>query len=586
MPTRALVPVHPLIRCSSLMVLVFAAWLPSARAVLAVESSACAVQVSAEDDASPQVAIGCGCTNGDGTLPDSGDWGRGSGSGGVTLKALPGVVCHMNVGNIFGGDGVKIDTCAHLQGRAAEIVGADCDTISVVELMSDFQCARICDEDPASEQCAVCNGCSAGNTSSLACKRQAAVVCPPDKYDIQCTQAPPASVGCDCICRKKDVCAAQGPDCQKITNIRVDDLSWVDGDGESHQCSLGNYATCTRCTDPYGGPSMGNCVVHPDHCNDGNDEADREECLKVCSTGLLERAAAAIAGMEIRTMSGDFNCTPRGQACDGLGVSIAECPWLDAFNGFKGMEVCPQSDPTAAVGLEGCGGGSPIGGAGCPNCILDFVMSTDCGCGETFAVYNGIDYGDHRTIIFGQYNVPSLQYVSGSGHKLVHGHYTLKQSDGTSVQRSYSSEQFGNGLGFSCAAGASCGYYSSLGGTVTAQTDVCESRHQARVRQRTGCFRPAKALVCERAGAWGWASGQASGHGAQTVDIAGANATASGNNWQARCVTKRRIVDMRPISETEVASDPLLFLSNADASCTLRPPTPKPPPTSVTPGLD
>ncbi|HYH45792.1 MAG TPA: hypothetical protein VEG34_08900, partial [Thermoanaerobaculia bacterium] len=214
----------------------------------------------AEGEAAP--AFGCGCGNGDGPLLDTGDWGWGSAVASATVKALPGTVCHMNVGNVGLGDGHKIDTCANLRGRAAEVAGADCDSIAIVELLSDFQCNRLCEEDSESEACQLCNGCGAAQGSNLACERQAAVVCPSDRYEVTCTQAPLSSVGCDCLCRKKDVCAAQGPSCQEV-HVRVDDLSWDDGDEDTVElknCSEGNYATCTRCTDPYGGPSVGNCV--------------------------------------------------------------------------------------------------------------------------------------------------------------------------------------------------------------------------------------------------------------------------------------------------------------------------------------
>jgi hypothetical protein len=544
---------------------------PQASLAQITEANACYVTAAPEDSGQATVAIGCGCQNGDGTLPDSGDWGRGSASGLATVKALPGTICHMNVGNIYGGDGVKIDTCAHLQGRAGEVVDRDCDTISLIELMADHQCDRLCQEDSESEACKLCQGCGS-QTGATACERQAAVVCPSDKYEVTCTQAPSDSVGCDCICRKKDVCAAQPPSCVEIPNIRADNLQWQDKNGDWHNCSKGNYASCTRCTDPYGGPSTGNCVVHPDHCNDGNDEADRARCLNVCSTGLLNLAAQAIAGTDVRTMTGDFNCTPKGEPCDGFGVSIAECPWLSNLNTFAGMEVCYQSDNTASVGYRGCLGGSPLG-AGCANCMLDFVMSTHCGCGETWAVMDGIAYGDHRTIVFGQINQPYLEYVPDSGHRYVHGHYDVRWADGSTGSFPYDSEQFGNGSGSSCSASASCGA-PLYGGTVVGQQEVCEGRHKVRVRQRAGCFAEAKALVCENAWAWGWASGQASGHGAATTDAAGASATGSGNNWQGRCDKQRRIVDLRRLSPTEVASDPLDFLVNADASCTLRPQSP------------
>ncbi len=336
--------------------------------------------------------------------------------------------------------------------------------------------------------------------------------------------------------------------------------------------SEGNYATCTRCTDPYGGPSVGNCVVHPDHCNGA---ADRDACLFVCSRGLLLRAAAALEGMDVRTMAGDFNCTPRDFPCDGGGVSIAECPWLSTSNTFRGMEVCFQTGGTAAVGGLGCGGG--IIGAGCPNCILDFVLSTDCGCGDTRVVTNGIDYGDHRTIIFGQHSQPVLEYVPGTSHRLVHGHFDVRYSDGSTARFHESWDSVANGAGASCGAGVNCGglYH---GGTVVAAENVCEGRQQVRVRQPAGCVKEAKALVCANAGAWGLASGQASGHGAATAPPAGANATASGNSWQGRCDRQRRIVDLRRITFSEIASDPIQFLTNADAFCTARQSNPHPDP--------
>lgn len=562
-----------------LVAFIFVACFPGPRPGFAVgEQSACS-PLEITPAGSTSITPGCGCLNGSGTVADTGDWGKGIGSGAVTTRALPGRLCHMNVGNTGSGDGYKIDTCSNLQGRAAEISGQDCDTISVVELMSDSQCSRICGTDPLGEKCLVCKGCGFGAGATY-CAKQASVVCPSSQYDVVCTQAPPpppsTNVGCDCICRKKDVCAAQGPSCTSVS-VRVASLSWWDTQGRLHPCNEGNHATCTRCTDPNGGPSTGNCVVHPDHCNidydsysfpTSNDAVNRARCLAVCSTGLLNGAAAAIAGMDIRTLQGDFNCTPRGGYCNGGGVSIEECPWLSSTNTFAGMKVCTQTANTASVGL--------IGMVWPTNCMLDFVLSNSCGCGVTEAL-SGIAYGDHRTILFGRLNQPFVEYIVGSGHRLVHGTRTVELSGGMTSPTSYSVDSYGP-YGLDCVAAATCGY-SQTYGKVVAHTEACESRHEARIRQPAGCSVPVKALVCEKAGAWGWASGQASGHGAETADTAGASATATGGAWQAACDKRRKVVDLLWLSSTEVASSPLLFLANADASCTLRPPaqgTPKP----------
>lgn len=557
-------------------------------------------------------APGCGCENDDGTLPDTGDWGLGQAAGGLVVKALPGTTCHMNVGNINFTlpNAVKIDSCAHLLGRAAEIAGADCDTISLVELMSDHQCAEICSSIPSppwywpptqwqewidawQEICRVCRGCADDDTypAGSSCELQAALVCPRERYDIHCSQAPDESVGCDCLCTKRDPCSAHGPHCES-QRIEPQPDAWTrPSDGAVFECSPGNYATCTVCDDPYGGPSTGTCVVHPDHCNDSAydikclaytdvagcaliTERNRQACLNICSTGLVAEAAIAIARADVRTMTGDFNCTPNGR-CDGGAVSIAACPWL--HNGFfAGMQVCPQTDHTAAVGAGGQGGG--LFGAGNPNCMLDFVLSSHCGCGQTRAVMNGIDYGDHRTIIYSAGQQPTLEYIPGSGHVLVHGHSVVLQADGSSATLPWAWEGHDGPFGYSCGVGASCGYKQGYG-QVVAEQGVCESRHDARVRQAAGCFATGKALLCEQAGAWAMASGQGSGHAADTVDQAGANASAAGGHWQGRCDERRRIVDLVAQGPTDVVSAPIPLRANADAACTLRPPpTPEPRP--------
>jgi hypothetical protein len=559
----------------------------ASRAQAAVIASNC-MFVTASDSASPSTSpIGCGCVNGSGSSADTGDWGAGSGFGGIVAKALPGTVCQMNVGNISSGfNKYKVDTCSALQGRAAEVAGSDCDVITVVELMSSYQCGQVCappgpNDDPSTIlqnmlACQVCAGCQnpyATPPPPMGCKAEASVVCPSSQYDVFCSQAPPQSVGCDCVCVKKTQgtsCNPLPPSCQSQT-LRADDLSWSDKNHQQHACSSGNYATCVRCTDPNGGPSTGNCVVHPDHCNDGNDEADRQACLNQCSTELLNRSAAAIAGSDVRTMSGDFNCVPRSQfdQCDGGWVSIASCPWLDGANGFAGMHVCAQNGATAAVGEGGLGGG--LFGAGNPNCMLDFVLSTDCNCGQTQVVMNGINYGDHRTVIFGQPR-PAVEYAGG-GHRLTHGHTTVQQNGGT-VTYPYSYEEWNQPLGFSCAANAGCGASSNQGLVVEA-AGTCESRHQADVRAAVcDTTRTPKVLLCETASAWGWSSGQASGHGAETVDSTTAAASSSGNAWQAQCKTQRHVVDLLPTGAGDAVSAPFTVLSNANAACTLRPSAP------------
>ncbi len=536
-------------------------------------------------------AVGCGCANSSGDLGDIGDWGSGSASGGIVAKALPGTICQMNVGNINSSNGLKVSRCDQLQGRAAEVSGADCDVITVVELMSTYQCGEVCvpptgnltlDEFNA-EACKVCAGCQDPTHYPLppiGCKAEASVVCPSSQYDISCSQAPPSSVGCDCICTKKTqgtACGALPPSCQSQP-VRTDGLSWIDKNGKSHDCSVGNYGTCTLCTDPNGGPSMGNCVVHPDHCNDGNDENDRARCLAGCSSTLLDRAAAVIAAADIRTMSGDFNCIPpsQGAKCDGGIVSMAACPWLDSSDSFQGMQVCSQTGGTAAVGAGGLGGGA--GSAGNPNCMLDFVLSTDCGCGETHPVLNGITYGDHRTIIFGQ-GAPTVEYAGG-GHLHGHGHYTVLGPSGN-VTYNYSSDQWDGPFGFSCGSGASCS------GQVVEAADACESSHQAQVREAVcSTRRPVKALLCETATAWGWSSGQGSGHGAETADTATASASASGSQWQAQCQVKRRVVDLTPGGDGFALSSPFQVLANTNAACTARTlPLPLPQPEPVVPVL-
>lgn len=546
--------------------------------------TACTVFV--EDGSGAQaVALGCGCENGDGSTPDWGHGGHGTATGSIWAKRLPGTLCHMNVGNLGAGDGAKIDTCAHLLGRASEVSGAGCDTITLVELLSSYQCNRLCTEDPTSDSCKLCQGCG-NNVSPLGCRNQAALVCPSSDYDIHCTEAPVDSVGCDCICTKKGPCAAQGPNCDSA-RVTVDDLFWTDTGGDPHPCSPGNYAHCTWCTDPYGGPSSGHCVVHPDHCNYRSDPifgtfllnaANRALCLNQCSTSLLNRAKAKIAGMTIQSMTGDFNCIPRGQTCTGTGVSIAECPWLSSSNTFAGLSICPQNDNTAAVGI----------GQGSPNCMLDFVLSNNCGCSTTTAVLGGINYGDHRTIIFGQTGQPTIETVPYTSHRQVHGNYTVALAGGGTQTFSYGPTNEVTGpVGFGCSAGADCNSSTALG-PVVAWTEACEAQHQARARMPTGCMLPGKALLCETAGAWAWASGQGNGHGAETADTATASASASGNHWQARCNTRRRIIDLNLFFTLgEVASPPFDVLANADAACTRPAPSPLPKPLpEATPGVE
>jgi hypothetical protein len=130
-----------------------------------------------------------------------------------------------------------------------------------------------------------------------------------------------------------------------------------------------------------------------------------------------------------------------------------------------------------------------------------------------------------------------------------------------------------------CGAGVSCG-----SGVVEA-ADACEASHQERVRGPIcSAFWSAKALLCETATAWGWSSGQGSGHGAETADTATASASASalGSQWQARCQTKRRVVDLTPGTDGFGLSSPFQVLANADAACTARStPPPEPVPEST-----
>lgn len=544
----------------------------------------CAVMID-DQSGSSTYSLGCGCVNDDGPTPDWGHGGSGTASGSIWAKMLPGTLCHMNVGNTGASNGAKIDTCAHLLGRASEVSGTGCDTITLVELLSSFQCVEICDEDPESDACKLCEGCGS-NVSPLGCRNQAALVCPPEEYEINCTEAPLGSVGCDCICTKKGPCAAQGPDCDS-DRVTVDDLSWTDTGGESHPCSSGNYAHCTRCTDPYGGPSTGHCVVHPDHCNYRDDPvlgtfllnaANRALCLATCSTELMNRAQAEIAGMTIQSMTGDFNCIPRGQTCSGTMVTIAECPWLSSSNTFGAMSICPQTDHSAAVGI----------GQGSSNCMLDFVLSNHCGCSSTSVVpAPSVDpYGDHRTIIFGQSGQPVIETVPYTSHRQVHGNFTVQLASGGTANYSYgpSNEDVGP-LGFACGANAGCNGSTDLG-PIIAWTEACEARHQARASISTGCMVPGKALLCETAGAWAWSSGQGNGHGAETADTASASASSQGNQWQARCNTRKRIVDMNPFFTLGVLeSVPFDVLANADASCT-RPLTPPSPVEPTEPGFE
>lgn len=541
------------------------------------------------------LGIGCGCHDGSGQLDGgSGDWAWASGLGGVTARALPGIVCHMNVGNIDNNQyGLKIDTCAHLEGRAAEVSGAGCDTITVVELMSGTQCAQACAPGeltgPDTEACRLCKGCppegDPGPTGLAdSCERQASVVCPADQYDVYCAEAPASSVGCDCICQKRGPCTTRGPECQ-YHEIRVEDLSWTDSENVSHPCDVGNYASCTTCTDPYGGPSMGHCVVHPSHCNAFLvNPSDRTSCLEGCSSPLVQLAAATISGMDYRTMSGDFNCTPHATPCETLG-GVAECPWLDAGDSYDGMEICPQSSGTAAVGAGGYGGGSSLGGTGVPNCVLDFVLSNHCGCGETAVVWNSaFGYGDHRTIIFGAAAQPTVEIVPGTSHRLLHGQYTLLVSDGNTVGPiHYSSQGFEGPLGSSCGAAAWCGSDPPRG-FILSHTENCWSEHQARLRQPAGCFQEGKALLCGEASAWAVTMGASQSHGADTADSAGADASAGGGGqWSADCDRQDRVVDLRRATAIDLISDPFWMRANADANCTANPSPPLPDPGLVSP---
>ncbi|MFN7963085.1 MAG: hypothetical protein U0002_17625 [Thermoanaerobaculia bacterium] len=539
---------------------------------------ACTAAVDVEGGTTAEV-IGCGCRDDSGQQSGTGDWAWASGNGSVRARALPGIICQLNVGNISNGDfGVKIDTCAHLRGRAAEVSSAECDTITLIELMSKYQCAAACipgeGTGPNTEACRLCKGCpppeDPGPTSMVeSCERQAALVCPSDQYQVFCSQAPPDSVGCDCICQKLGPCSTQGPNCHADT-VRVDDITWMDTAGVEHPCDAGNYATCTSCTDPYGGPSMGHCVVHPSHCNGSffGSEEDRALCLSTCSTLLAHRAAAKIRGLDYRSFSGDFNCTPHAVPCDGGGVSIGECPWLEDDDSFQGMELCSQNSGTAAVGAAGGGGGSEQLGGGFPNCMLDFVLSDHCGCGETYPVMNGIDYGDHRTVIFGATSRLLVQVVPGTSHRYVHGHYVVRGPDGNpTAPISYDHDDWSGATGSSCRASASCGYDSSRG-FVLSQTDNCWSEHQARLKQPAECFQGGKALICSEAGAWAVTMGSSQSHGADTADTAVAGTSAGGNGqWSSDCDQRRHIVDVRRVSATEFLSDPFFMRANADSSC-------------------
>src|SRR5262245_2764257 len=152
-PPRRL-PRHP-----CLAAFVLAALLPGPRpAFAAAAPPACPPLTENPTGITP----GCGCVMGSGPIADSGDWGRGNASGEVTTRALPGRICHMNIGNSGAEDGGTIDSCLHLLDRAGELGNMDCDAISVMELMSDAQCARHCTSNPDGEKCAVCKGCGVG----------------------------------------------------------------------------------------------------------------------------------------------------------------------------------------------------------------------------------------------------------------------------------------------------------------------------------------------------------------------------------------------------------------------------------------
>ncbi len=318
-----------------------------------------------------------------GNCPSWGGW----------VKAMPGTICTMNVGNnfMFTGYTNKIRNCSEASDRAQGIAGDSCDVINIIELNTELQCECACDRtnlcdlwDPTfhkclrdkpgrpahcipqgyyeEDRCRLCKGC--GRDDAPSCLTQAEEICDPDHYDITCTEVP--EKGCDCFCVKNGDCSVSAGSC----DLRV--IRSPSGQG----CDEGNYATCQKCDlDGDGGYDYGTCVAHPPHCNSSSDDRYRQTCLRTCSTPILEGAAQFLADARVRVISGDMNCDP-----DECGVVFGACPWIDLMASY-GLEVCPTTGPTT------------LG-----NCTVDFVLSNVCGCGQQTSREPAS--GDHDTIVF------------------------------------------------------------------------------------------------------------------------------------------------------------------------------------------
>lgn len=334
-----------------------------------------------------------------------------AGSASSTIREYPGVNCTMNVGVLVGDYGLKVPNCSGLNGRREGLTsrGIDCDTITLIELNSDVQCHCACgqyaselermqceanDWRPDAERCAACNGCGGGSGAG-SCRQQAEVICPPKQYEIECSDGGNIvnPIGCDCTCRKKGPCTLDGGTCT-YRQVRPSDP----------RCGNNNSASCTLCDNAPSGPSTATCNMHPDHCEGWEPLGfpSFEACFAACSTGLVDEVLATVAGYDIKTLMGDWNCSATAD-CDDSSI-LTEIIGL-----FKRFPIrCPFFDRLANAGLEVCGSAPYI----LPSCALDFVVSNWCGCGDAQWFFGGglewnLNY-DHPTTVFGTHRAYGL----------------------------------------------------------------------------------------------------------------------------------------------------------------------------------
>ncbi len=381
-------------------------------------------------------------------------------------KELPGVSCVMNVGvahpfaEVYG---YKVPECGGLVGRRNSLLSrsVDCDSIHLIELNSDQQCYCACNFDIAcgemgmtrdGDRCEACRGCTGGGGTG-SCRKQAEVICPPDEYDVYCEDSRSGGVtefanGCDCTCTKKGPCAIKG-ESASCHNVFIPAPLGCEEEN--------NFATCTLC----GANQSATCTVHPSHCN-GN-----YECLERCSTELIRSVLDTVAGYEIITIAGDFNCSAAGDCLPG---QPRICPWFDLINA-AGLDVCASAPYRFSL----------------DHCRLDFVLSNFCSCGvdtgeHFFGDLGGIYY-DHPTLVFRGGGSFAGRFIGTASSELVTELGTLVDP----LSPRYGSACYANGHPAMCV-----GTGRVEGVMRYERNDECPAYHQR--------F-PPEVMVCERASA-------------------------------------------------------------------------------------